>query len=440
MWKRIWLIVFYISIILTPVVLVTLFNQPSDISLVYRIGRGFALTAFMILMLQPVLAGRFKWIVQPFGLDIIALSHKYVDIFAACLLVSHPLLLAFGGAGLNLLIGLDQPWYIWLAKGTLMTLLISVLISLYRRRARLKFEQWRIIHNILGLAVFFMAFTHSRFAGGDLQAGPLSWLWPAMLGLALTAFIYHRFIQPRQLSRHPYRVTDVHQETENVWTVKLAPPNGGKRFEYLPGQFQFITFHRGRNLLVEEHHWTISSSPTEKDTVSSTIKAVGDFTSTIGQTRPGDTATIHAPFGRFSYVLHPEEKDFVFIAGGIGITPLMSMLRHMRDIHATYRVLLIYNNKNEEEIIFRKELEAIEMGGYPQLKVVHILSKPGKDWSGEIGYIDRERIEQLCGKTFADKAFYICGPKGLLRATVKNLRNLGVAKSGVHYEIFSFPN
>jgi predicted ferric reductase len=339
-----------------------------------------------------------------------------------------------------MLIGLDQPWTIWVAKVTLVILLVGLLVSMFRLRARLKFERWRVIHNILVPAVFILAFVHSWFIGGDLQAGPLRWFWPVMLGLAISVFVYHRFIQPLRLGRHPYRVTDVRQETKSVWTVKLAPPEGRKRYDYIPGQFQFITFHRGGNLPVEEHHWTISSSPTEKETVSSTIKESGDFTSTIGQTRPGDTATIQAAFGRFSYVLHPEERDFVFVVGGIGITPLMGMLRHMRDTRAPFRVLLIDANSNENDIIFRRELAEIEAGGYPRLKTVHVLSKPGKDWPGEIGHVDRERIERLCDGDFKDRAFYVCGPKGMLHATLKNLRDLGVAQNRIHYEIFSFPN
>ena len=439
MWKRLWRVGLYVALTLAPAALATLFGPRSDFSLVYQIGRSFALTAFTILMLQPVLAGRFKWIERPFGLDAVMRYHKYVDVFAVFLLLSHPLLVAFGGAGLGLFTALNVPWYIWVARVTLVTLLVSVLVSLFRLRARLKFEQWRVVHNILGPAVFILAFTHSWFAGGNLKAGPLRWLWPAMLCLALAVFVYHRFVRPLRLSRHPYRVSDVHQETKRVWTVKLAPPEGQKRYDYLPGQFQFVTFQRGRNLPVEEHHWTISSSPIEKDTVSSTIKELGDFTSTIGQTQPGDTATVHAPFGRFSYVLHPEERGFVFVAAGIGITPLMGMLRHMRDTCAAFPVLLIYANSNENDIIFRQELAELGAGGYPQLKVVHILSKPGGDWPGETGHVDRENIERLCGGNL-DRAFYVCGPKGLLKATLKNLRDLGVAKNRIHFESFSFPN
>jgi len=440
MWKRLWRIALYVALILSPVVLSTLSNPRPGVSLAYRMGRGSALTAFMILMLQPVLAGRFKWIERPFGLDVIMLTHKYMDIFAISILILHPLLLAFGGAGPSLLVAMDQPWYLWAAKVALVILMVSAFVSVFRLRARIKFEQWRVVHDILGPAVFILVFIHSWLLGGDLQAGPLRLLWPVMLGLALAPFVYHRFIHPRRLGRHPYRVTEVHRETENVWTVKLAPPEGRKRYDYLPGQLQFITFHRGRNLPVEEHHWTISSSPTQKDTVSSTIKESGDFTSTIGQTLPGDAATVHAPFGRFSHVLHPEERDFVFVAGGIGITPLMSMLRHMRDTRAVFRVLLICANRSENDILFRRELAEIEAEGYPQLKVVHVLSRAGKDWTGETGHIDRERIERLCGGAFTGRAFYVCGPRGLLQAALKDLRDLGVVKNRLHFEIFSFPN
>jgi ferredoxin-NADP reductase len=136
--------------------------------------------------------------------------------------------------------------------------------------------------------------------------------------------------------------------------------------------------------------------------------------------------------------LHPDEKDLVFIAGGIGITPLMGMLRHMRDTKSTLPVLLFYANKDEEEITFHTELAEIERGTYPKLKVVHCLSSPAKGWKGETGRIDRERIERWCGKTIKEKAFYICGPPGLLESTIANLRALGVPDGRMHIEIFSF--
>jgi len=431
-------IVIYCGLVISPLLIVTFAHPPSGQGIIYEIGRGFALVGFMILGLQAVLAARLKWIERPFGFDIVIRFHKHMAVFAAILILSHPLLLALGGAGLALLTTLKIPWYLWAGKIALALLVITAVISLPQFPLRLSFERWRILHDALFPAIIILAFLHSRFIGMDFSSAVLRGLWVGMLALALVVFIYHRFVRPLLLDRHRYRVVAVRQETNNVWTVTLAPPKGERRYAYLPGQFQFITFHRGRGLPEEEHHWTISSSPTEKTSVSSTIKELGDFTATIGQTKPGDTATIHAPFGRFSYVLHPDERDLVFIAGGIGITPLMGMLRHMRDTKAALPVLLLYANKDEGEICFKKELVAIEKGRYPRLKVVHCLSSPATGWKGETGRIDRERIEQYCGKDIGKKAFYICGPPGLLEATIATLRALGVPDGRMHIEIFSF--
>lgn len=431
-------IVIYCGLVVSPLLIVTFFNPPSGQKIVYEIGKGFALAGFMLLGLQALLASRFKVIERPFGFDIVIRFHKHMAVFAAILILSHPLLLVFGGAGLALLTTLKIPWYLWAGKIALALLLITAVISLPRAPLRLSFERWRILHDALFPAIIILVFLHSWFIGMDFQSAPLRGLWVGMLAAALIVFIYHRFVRPLLLGLHRYRVIDVRQETKNVWTVTLAPPQGEQCYAYLPGQFQFITFHRGRGLPEEEHHWTISSSPTEKASVSSTIKELGDFTATIGQTRPGDTATVHAPFGRFSYVLHPDERDLVFIAAGIGITPLMGMLRHMRDTKTAVPVLLLYANKDEGEICFKKELATIEKGSYPKLKVVHCLSNPAKGWKGETGRIDRERIERFCGKGIKEKAFYICGPPGLLEGTITTLRALGVPHGRMHIEIFSF--
>ena len=199
-----------------------------------------------------------------------------------------------------------------------------------------------------------------------------------------------------------------------------------------------MTFHRAPGLPVEEHHWTISSSPAQKDTISSTIKGVGDFTKTIPQTRPGDTATVHGSFGRFSHVLHPHERDLVFLAGGIGITPLMSMLRYMRDMDDDRSVLLLYGNRTEKDIVFRRELEEMAAGKRPDLTVVHILSGAGTDWTGETGHVDRERIKKYCEADLSEKIFYVCGPQKMAEALIKTLFEMGVSKSRIRQEIFSF--
>ena len=109
----------------------------------------------------------------------------------------------------------------------------------------------------------------------------------------------------------------------------------------------------------------------------------------------------------------------------------------MRDAKSTMPVVLLYGNRHEKDIVFKIELEEIEKGGHPVLKVVHVLSKPDENWNGETGYIDQEKIEKYCG-VLKGKGFYVCGPPGLVKKTIKNLRDLGVKDKRIHVELFSF--
>ena len=430
-------IVLYTGLVLLPVVPATFLASESE-NFVSELGKNCALMAFVILVLQVVMAARIKWIERPFGFDILIRYHKHMAVLAGCFLLAHPLLLAAGGGGWRLLFGFNLPWYIWLGKAALLVVLLNICLSIFQRSFSIQFEKWRLGHDILGPLIIVMAFIHSWVVGHDLKMGGMKTLWIVALISGFSLFFYHRIIRPWRLRHRSYRVIDVHLETKDVWTVKMSPPPGESIYPYLPGQFHFVTFYRSENLPIEEHHWTISSSPKEKGYVSSTIKALGDFTATIGKTKPGDRAAVHGAFGRFSYVLHPEEKDLVFLAGGIGITPLMSMLRHMRDTEDTRSVLLLYANKKEDRIVFRKELSEIESGEYPRLEVVHVLSRPDEGWQGETGHVDREKIERLCGKDLGEKVFYVCGLPPMLKAVISALEDLQVPEERIRMEIFSF--
>jgi ferredoxin-NADP reductase len=101
-------------------------------------------------------------------------------------------------------------------------------------------------------------------------------------------------------------------------------------------------------------------------------------------------------------------------------------------------VTLLYANDDEKSIAFKDELDNIATSGVPQLKVVHVLSKPDIGWTGETGFIDQAKIEKYCGGELNDKGFYLCGPKPFLDAIVRTLHSKGVAAEHIHMEFFSF--
>jgi predicted ferric reductase len=427
----------YFLVLITPLILMTVFRPQTDHSFTYELGKNFAVLGYTILTLQFVLAARLKWVERPFGLDIVLQFHRIMGSFAAVLLVFHPLVLALEMNRWELLYGLDRPWYIWAGRAVLLLLLLQIFLSVFRLSLRLEFEKWRQSHNILALVLIAGGFLHSWFAGGDLALVPMQILWVGLLILAIGVFLEHRWWRPRRLDRSIFQIIDVIQETHNVWTIKMAPKDEGRLLGHLPGQFHFITLGRDKHLPVEEHPFTISSSPTQEGFISSTIKESGDFTATIRHTRPGDLARVHGPFGRFCYLLHSRNCDLVFIAGGVGITPPMSMLRYMRDTREDIQVTLVYVNKTRRDIIFDEELSEMEKSDFPKLRVIHILSRPDADWDGETGRLDGKKIQRYCGNDLAGRDYYLCGPPQMTRQLIRDLRNLGVPETRIHLEKFS---
>lgn len=427
-------IIIYALIVLTPMLLAYLSAARTDENFLHELGKMFAMVAVPILLLQPVLAARLRPITHHYGFDMVMRFHKGMAVLAAVLLVSHPVLIDLSDGEWGLVYSLQMPWVIWLGRIALLLLLIQGVTSLFQKHL-MGFESWRWLHQIAVL-ILLLGWVHSFFIGDDLEFPALRVLWVVAGAGAVGFYLYHKVFVPLVTRRHSWEVTDVRQETHNVWTLTLAPPAGIKHFPYWPGQFRFLALLRpGRPFDTEEHHFTISSSPTQTGSHTSTIKESGDFTRTIGETRPGDRARVQGAYGRFSHALYPEEKRLIFIAGGIGITPLMSMLRYMRDIKDDREVVLLYGNRTEADIVFRQELEQMVAGGFPRLTAVHVLSEAGEGWQGERGYVSRELIERY-HQASAGEAFYVCGPPPMMDKLQIALRELNVPVDRIHMERF----
>jgi predicted ferric reductase len=315
----------------------------------------------------------------------------------------------------------------------LLLLFAHAAAAILRRMLRLRYETWRRLHNTVAFVLLGLAFLHSLMLGDDFKSMVAKGIWAALLLVAWGAWFYGRFTRPWLLRRTPYRVVSVTREAARVWTVTLESP-AGRSLHYAPGQFQFLR-PRGGAVPDEEHPFSIASSPSPDGFISLTIKESGDFTATIGRIKPGDVATVHGPFGRFSHVFHPNADDLVFVAAGVGITPLMSMLRYMRDQREARQVLLVYANRGLADVVFRSELESIQSGGFPALKTVHVLSQPPADWDGPTGRLDTESFQVLCDG-FSGKTFFICCPPVMATGLIRGLKGAGVGPERIHADYF----
>jgi predicted ferric reductase len=435
-WWGVLMCLAYPAAAVMPLAIFTALQPATNHPPLVEAGADSAIVAFTLLALQFVLAARLSWVEGPFGLDVLMRFHRAMALVAVVLLCTHPLLVAAGN-GWALLTRWRVHWYLWAGRVGLLALLLHGCLSLLRLRLPLPYEVWRRWHNIAALTILGLGFLHSLAIGDDLKSAPGRIVWVGLLTIALGAWLYSRTLRPLLMrsgwGAHLFRVVTVKAEAPQVWTISLEPVD--KQFRYAPGQFQFIRI-RSRRIGSAEHPFTIASSPARQRGISLTIKESGDFTTDISLVQPGDYATVHGPFGRFSHTFHRDEQDLVFVAAGVGITPHISMLRYMSDLREPRRVLLVYASRTPADILFQEELQAMEAAEFPTLKVVHVLSHPPAGWHGEGGRLDADRLMQLSGGP-AGKAFYICCPPSMTQALIRGLRRHHVSTARIHTDYFS---
>jgi predicted ferric reductase len=182
-----------------------------------------------------------------------------------------------------------------------------------------------------------------------------------------------------------------------------------------------------------QHPFSFSSSAEDEGRVAMTIKARGDFTRTIASVTPGTRAYLDGPHGVFSPDRF-EGPGFVLIAGGVGITPLISMVRTMADREDPRPCLLVYANRDWDGITFRDELE--ELSKRIPLRVVHVLEHPPDDWSGDKGYVTEEILRKHLPRRFQRLQYFVCGPGPMMDAMDHALAALGVPAERINTERF----
>jgi predicted ferric reductase len=164
------------------------------------------------------------------------------------------------------------------------------------------------------------------------------------------------------------------------------------------------------------------------------VRELGDFTSDIGKVPVGRRVYIDGPYGAFT-TGHPADMH-VLVAGGVGITPMMSMIRTLADQRDKRPVVLLYGSKDWDAITFREELEALK--ARLDLRVVHVLENPPDGWTGERGFITADVLRRHLPPPYADHEYFICGPDVMMDAIEAALGNLGVPISKYHSERYSF--
>ena len=228
-------------------------------------------------------------------------------------------------------------------------------------------------------------------------------------------------------------VLEVIQRTHNVksfrFRVKEAP-------DFKPGQFFFVTIKVEG--VERTKHFSFSNSPTEKGYVEFTKRITeSPFSKALDRLKAGDWTRLKMPYGAFTF--EGEHKKTAFLSGGIGITPIRSIIKFVADKKVPAALILLYGNNTESDIIFKDDFDNIQ-GANDNFRVRYTLTGLDADngkWSGRRGYIDAGMVKEEI-PDYKERIFYICGPPVMVTTLVDMVKNgLGVAEDNIKTENFA---
>jgi len=399
-----------------------------------EVGVGLGFVGLGMIVLQFVLTGRFRQVAASFGLDSMLQYHRQIGIVALVLVLGHPAVLIAADPGYLEYFDprVNLPRALAMAGVTGALLLITA-TSLWRLAFRLSYEWWRVIHGALAAFIVFVGVVHA-FQVGHYLSAPLAQGFFAVLLLGSFGVLAHtRLLRPLRLRRKPYRVRGVHEERGDAWTLEVEP-DGHEGFRFRPGQFGWLTLGDSPFTLQQHPYSFSSSAEAAPGRIRFTVKVEGDFSASVRHVESGQRAFIEGPYGFFVPSPDPE-RGCVMIAGGVGITPCMSMLRTFADRGDPRDLHLLYANVSLGEVIFFEELERLR--DRLRLTVTHVLEEPPEDWDGEEGLIDLELIERHTPDDRADYDTFICGPEPMMNIAEAAMRELGAPQRRVHSERFN---
>jgi len=427
-----WLAV-YLALIVAPVLVLLLEPTPHGGGFWWDFALVLGYAALAMMGLQFWLTARFKRATAPFGIDIIYYFHRYLATIACLLLLLHASLqLALYPDAVG---GIDPraaPGYMTMGWIALLVFAVLIASSLWRKRLGIEYDRWRRWHGMLAVTGVVLGLLHVEGSGSYLTSPLKRWLWGALALSWIGLIVWVRVLRPWRLRQQPYRVVDVRQEPGRSWTLSLQPEHP-PAFDYRPGQFAWVSL-RASPFALREHPFSISSSPTRPGPLQFTIKALGDFTATVGQIGIGEIAYVDGPYGIFGIDAHPHATGFVFVAGGVGIAPIVSMLRALADRGDRRPLWLFYGNRRWDRVVFREDLDALRT--QLDLRLVHVLSEPPEGWPGEHGFIDLAVMQRHLPTESTGLHFLVCGPDPMIRLVERNLEALGVPLRQLHSEIF----
>jgi predicted ferric reductase len=432
------LILAYIALILGPLALALAQGLPPR-PVWDELATGAGMVALAILLVEFVLSGRFRSVSRSIGMDITMRFHQLLARTALALVVLHPLFYTTWNRA-DAYDPTRQGFVSFeahgLVPGIIAYLLLGAIVAMAILRSDLgyRYEIWRLLHGLGALAMAWFGVLHATRLGRYSQDETLARVWYGLFGLALLSLLFVYVVKPLSQAFRPWRVRSVEPAAERMWTVTLTP-DGHPGLAYDAGQFAWANFGHSPFSLAE-NPFSIVSAPSAGPEVSFLIKELGDTTSRISELAPGTRAYLDAPHGHLT-LRGQTAPGIALIAGGVGIAPMLGILREMQATGDTRPSVLVYGNRHTGQIACKAELQRLErdLG----TEVIHILSEPDPGWTGPTGFPDRAALQTIFGTPERRKWLYVlCGPPPMLDTVEDALIAIGIPARQILAERFVY--
>lgn len=237
-----------------------------------------------------------------------------------------------------------------------------------------------------------------------------------------------------------YNLGKIYKGTPSLYVLEFEPKEG-QIPEYNPGEYFWIYFKDANGITKEGHPFSTSSSITDRfnNSIEFMIKEAGDWTNSLMNAKAGDTAVLEGPYGDM-FPPHIQELDesvpFTLLAGGIGLTPMLSIARNAHQIGSQREIHLVWGLSFEEDMFMLEELEEIKKAN-PNFHV-HIIFSNEEVEGYDFGFITNEYLEQKGAADYAKGHFFVCGPEPMINASKRILDNGNVTPAQRHIDDFGF--
>lgn len=403
-------------------------------ALLTSIGRITGLFASYLLLLQVLLLARLPFMEWVAGFDRLTRWHRLNGKLCLALIMAHVATIVAGyaltdrtsiPAEVASLLS-NYPGMIAALIGTLLLILV-VVTSLVIVRRHLRYETWFLVH-LMSYAGVFLTWFHQLPTGNDFLSNPWAVaFWTALYVATLQFVLLFRIAQPALRGLwHDLRVAEVIPEGRGAVSLRIT----GRHLEALnarAGQFftwRFLERERWR----EAHPFSLSAAPDGRS-LRITVKSLGDFSSSLATVKPGTRVLAEGPFGSFTDAVRTRDR-VALIAGGVGIAPMRALLEEMPGQSGD--LALIYRATCQEDLIFRDELERLaRTRGVVLHYVVGERRAPGNEHLLSANHL-RTLLPDL-----AEREVYLCGPRGMMHATERAARRLGVPPARIHKDDFA---